>query len=55
MFRPLQTPLFPINTSWFDADPKAYLTRPDFLEFQELAGIDLRDLLSGETVSKQKY
>ncbi|MFP3912183.1 MAG: hypothetical protein ACLFUT_08885 [Desulfobacteraceae bacterium] len=42
----LNNTLAPIDTSWFDADPEAYLTRPDFLEFQELAGIDLRDLFS---------
>ncbi|MDZ7700106.1 MAG: hypothetical protein U5R49_25325 [Deltaproteobacteria bacterium] len=42
----LNNTLAPIDTSWFDADPEAYLTRLDFLEFQELAGIDLQDLLS---------
>jgi hypothetical protein len=40
--------LAPIDTSWFDKDPERYLVREDFLEFQEMAGVDFHDLLSHE-------
>ncbi len=36
----------PLDTSWFDAAPEKYLTMPDFISFQETAGVDFRDLLS---------
>ncbi len=35
-----------VDTSWFDKNPEEYLEREDFKLFQELARVDLRDLLS---------
>ncbi len=36
----------PLDTEWFDVEPEKYLSRPDFIHFQEVAGVDFRDLLS---------
>ncbi len=36
----------PLDTSWFDEDPEKYLLRSDFIEFQEITGVDFYDLLS---------
>ena len=44
----LEIILAPTNTSWFDESPDRYFARPDFLEFQKLADVDFRDLLSYE-------
>jgi len=38
-----------LNTAWFDNDPEQYLAREDFIRFQEIAGVDFRDLLSDDT------
>ena len=33
--------LAPVDTSWFDANPEAYLERDDFQEFQKISSVDL--------------
>jgi hypothetical protein len=40
--------LVPLDTSWFDKDPHMYLSRDDFKGFQELAGVNFRNLLSND-------
>ena len=38
--------LVPLDTSWFDEEPERYLAQDDFIEFQKIAGVDFRGLLS---------
>lgn len=38
----------PIDTSWFKKEPEKYLAQDDFREYQEISGIDFKDLLSDE-------
>jgi hypothetical protein len=46
----MDTNLFvPLDTQWFDSDPQLYLERPDFIYFQNISGVDFRDLLGDET------
>lgn len=46
MPRSFHSTLAPVDTSWFDKDPNAYLFREDFMEFQRVAHVNFRDLLS---------
>ena len=39
----------PLSTAWFDEEPDRYLAREDFIHYQEVAGLNFRDLLSDET------
>jgi hypothetical protein len=39
-------PLMPVDTSWFDRSPERYLNREEFVQFQDVADVDFRDLLS---------
>jgi hypothetical protein len=39
----------PVDTSWFDKNPEQYLSREDFIKFQNLTGVVLRDLLSKDS------
>ncbi|MDZ7700105.1 MAG: class I SAM-dependent methyltransferase [Deltaproteobacteria bacterium] len=39
-------PLMPVDTSWFDRSPETYLQREEFLQFQDVADVDFRNLLS---------
>ena len=41
--------MLPVDTSWFDTDPKKYLDRPEFIRFQEIADVDFMDLKSSDT------
>jgi len=34
------------DTEWFSLEPEKYLLRPDFQRFQEISGVNFRDLLS---------
>lgn len=36
----------PLDTAWFDENPEKYLSRSDFIHFQEISNVDFRDLLS---------
>jgi len=36
----------PLDTAWFDENPEKYLSRSDFIHFQEISKVDFRDLLS---------
>ena len=38
--------MVPLDTSWFDRKPEKYLAREDFIHFETVSGIKLRDLLS---------
>lgn len=38
----------PVDTSWFDNDPERYLQSEAFQHYQQVSGVDLRDLLSSE-------
>ena len=39
-------PLIPVDTSWFDKNQERYLQREEFQEFQSVANVNFRDLLS---------
>ncbi len=41
--------MLPVDTTWFDQDPEKYLSRPEFIRFQEVADVDFRDLKSSDT------
>ncbi|MEA3545277.1 MAG: hypothetical protein U9R69_08675 [Thermodesulfobacteriota bacterium] len=45
--------MLPVDTTWFDADlvsdPQKYLARPEFIRFQEIAGVDFMDLKSHDS------
>ena len=41
--------MLPVDTAWFDANPQKYLSRPEFIRFQEVAGVDFMDLKSSDT------
>ena len=38
--------LAPLDTAWFDENPEKYFSRNDFIQFQEIAKVDLRNLIS---------
>ncbi len=40
--------MLPADTAWFDADPQKYLSRPEFIRFQEVANVDFMDLKSSD-------
>lgn len=42
------------DTSWFDENPEKWLEREDFKKYQELAGVDFRDLLSEDLEIKKE-
>ncbi|MBC8460208.1 MAG: hypothetical protein H8D67_19660 [Deltaproteobacteria bacterium] len=48
------TMLEPSDTSWFDNEPEKYLSRDDFREFQEVSGVELRDLVSKDEAVVRK-
>jgi hypothetical protein len=39
----------PLDTAWFDENPEKYLSRTDFIHFQEISNVDFRDLISKNT------
>ena len=41
--------MLPVDTAWFDADPQRYLSRSEFIRFQEVAEVDFMDLKSRDT------
>ena len=41
--------MLPVDTAWFDADPQKYLTRPEFIRFQEVADVDFMGLKSPDS------
>ncbi len=41
--------MLPVDTAWFDTDPQKYLNRPEFIRFQEVAGVDFMDIKSSDT------
>ena len=41
--------MLPVDTAWFDDNPEKYLNSPEFIHFQELANVDLKDLKSSNT------
>jgi hypothetical protein len=36
----------PLDTAWFDENSEKYLSRSDFIHFQEISNVDFRDLIS---------
>lgn len=42
------------DTSWFDEQPETWLEREDFIAFQEMSGVDFRDLLSDNADAVRK-
>lgn len=45
--------LQPLDTKWFDESAEEYLAQEEFKEFQRVAGVDFRDLLSGNPEKKR--
>ena len=42
------------DTSWFDKEPEKFLSRPDFIEYQKVAGVDFMDLKSPDIYTREK-